>query len=243
MEDSQSGEDGMGLRPPELTSEVKDVQKRPIPRLNSRQQALNKALLEKDTGLSTMYLGALAVLDSENPDRHALAAHDLRELMEKIPKVVEIKLKAQKQTLKSKVIELEILWKRICDKSACRGSRVWKGEIDKFLSGWLKEIDKFFRWFNEHYPRRKAETAATLRGLDGSGRSLPSPLEDLNIKKWEVIRNYFEAVAHHRPIQSPEELSGYQDELEIMLLDLLRPRTFEDFDLIDQIIQEAEGND
>lgn len=243
MEDLQSEKDGVILHPHKLTAEVEDIQKRSTPRLNSQQQTLNKALLERDTGISTMYLGALTVLDSENPDRYALAAHNLRELMEKIPKVVEIKIKAQKETLKSKVIDLKNIWKATCERSNCHDSKVWKGEIDKPLSDWLKEINNFFRWFDEHYPRRKAETAATLRGLDGSGRSLPPPLEDLNIKKWERIRNYFQGVAHHREIQSPEKFSEWQDALEVMLLDLLRPRTYEDFDLIDEIIQEVEGND
>jgi hypothetical protein len=244
MEDFQSDKDGKILRPQKLTAEVEDIQpKRSISRLNSQQQTLNKALLERDTGLSTMYLGALAVLDSENPDRHALAAHGFRELMEKIPRIVEMRIKAGKETLKTKVIYLENLWKATCKSSSCSGSKVWKGEIDKPLSEWLKEINKFFRWFNEHYPRRKAETAATLRGLDSSGRNLPPLLEDLNIRKWEAIRVYFQGVAHHRAIRNPEEFSQWQDALERMLLDLLHPKTYEDFDLIDKIIQEGEGND
>jgi hypothetical protein len=243
MTDPKSDKDDNALHPQQLTTDVDDIQKRSIPRLNNQQQTLNKAILEKDTDLSTMYLGALTVLDSENPDRHALAAHGLRELMEKIPRIVEIRIKAGKDTLKTRVINLESLWKTTCKRSDCRRSKVWKGEIDKHLSKWLKEADKFFRWFNEHRPRRRAETAATLRGLDGSGRILPPPLEDLNIRKWEDIRDYFEGVSHHRTFQSPEEFNQWLDALEVMLLDMLRPRTYEEFDLIDKIIQEGEGND
>jgi hypothetical protein len=233
----------MILRPQKLTAEIEDLQKRALPKLNSQQQTLYKALLERNRNLATMYLGALTVLYNENPDRHALAAHNVRELMEKIPAVADIKIKAQKETLKSKVNHLEGFWKETCERSGCGSSQGWEGKIDTFLLRWLKEIDKFFRWFNEHYPRRKAETAATLRGLDGSGRSLPPPLEDLNISRWESIKDFFQGVAHHRTIQNPEEFSQWQDALEIILLDLLRPRTYEDFDLIDKTIQEGEGND
>lgn len=244
MKDAQSDKDGMILHPQKVTAEVEATSaKLSIPRLNNQQQTLNRTLAEKDTVLSTMYLGALAVLGSENPDRYALAAHGLRELMEKIPRIVEIRIKAGKETLKTKAINLENFWKTACEKSDCCKSNAWKGEIDSHLSKCLKELDKFFRWFNEHFPRRKAETAATLRGLDGSGRRLPSPLEDLNIEKWEAIRHYFQGVAHHRSFPTTEDFSQWRYALEAMLLDLLRPRTYEDFDEIDKIIREGEEND
>ena len=72
------------------------------------QRALLKALETKDKALGSMYYGALKVMnDNGNPDRFALAAHSIRELMEKLPYYLELRLKATKETLKEKVRQLE----------------------------------------------------------------------------------------------------------------------------------------
>jgi hypothetical protein len=56
--------------------------------LPEQQLALYKALLRKHDVLAQMYYGAIKVLtDIDNPERYALAAHDMRELMEKLPKL------------------------------------------------------------------------------------------------------------------------------------------------------------
>ena len=61
------------------------------PILAGQQQALLTALIEKDPHLGVMYLGGLHVLRQEgNPDREALAAHAIRELMEKLPQFVDV---------------------------------------------------------------------------------------------------------------------------------------------------------
>ena len=55
--------------------------------LSAQQRALYEALAEQDKRLAGIYLGSLLVLSQlENPDSLALAAHSLRELMEKLPK-------------------------------------------------------------------------------------------------------------------------------------------------------------
>jgi hypothetical protein len=48
------------------------------------------ALTEKHERLRVMYLGALYVLRSDNPDRFALGAHSIRELIEKLPDHVDL---------------------------------------------------------------------------------------------------------------------------------------------------------
>jgi hypothetical protein len=82
--------------------------------LSGQQQTLLIALNEKDPKAAKMYLGALHVFQQRaNPDRLALAAHGLRELMEKLPKYVDIPARGQAKsqpTLYVKVRELADSW-------------------------------------------------------------------------------------------------------------------------------------
>ena len=62
-----------------------DVQRVPL-ELSGSQRALQNALARRSAVLETMYIGGLTVLrDEANPDRFALCAHSLRELIEKLP--------------------------------------------------------------------------------------------------------------------------------------------------------------
>lgn len=212
--------------------------------LSGQQRALHESLSGKAQSLADMYLGSLTVLsDTRNPDRLALAAHGLRELMEKIPSFVDVRIKAQKEGLKGKVIELDVAWKATVENGNSYNGGTWSGEIDRGLSRFLRKLESFFQWFREHHPRRKAEIAATLEGLDPSGSSLPEPLAALNVETWENIRDFFVDVAHHRrPNTTGNEFSRWLDALERFLVDRLRPRTFPDLDAIDRIIREGEDH-
>ncbi len=63
-----------------------------LPELSVKQQELVDALREKEKDglkIADWYLGALhALANRSNPDRIAQAAHSLRELLEKIPRIL-----------------------------------------------------------------------------------------------------------------------------------------------------------
>lgn len=128
----------------DVSEKVVDVGKsRPL-RLSGQQQALYNALLEKDQGLTNMYYGALMMLNhNSNPDNLALAAHGVRELMEKIPVFVDVQIKAQTESLKGKVLELENFWTATLRKTKCYKSQKWSGQIDVPLL----ECSKDFTYF------------------------------------------------------------------------------------------------
>ena len=152
------------------------------PRLSNQQMILLRVLQTKDERLWSMYYGALKVLnDSNNPERFALAAHSLRELMEKMPLYFDLRMKAMKESLKGKVRELEDIWYDCCEKSTCYKLE-WEGNIDGPLRKLLKSLEEFFRWFKGHHPRRKEEIARAIRRLDPMGLPLPEPIEELNPK-------------------------------------------------------------
>jgi hypothetical protein len=213
-------------------------------RLSGQQRALYQALSEKDDKLARMYSGALTVLgQSQNGDRLALAAHGLRELMEKFPLVLGIEIKAQKESLKAKVIELQECWDDGLKQTQCFREGQWDGDVDVPLKKVLVRISSFFQWLEGHNPRRKEEFINTIRQIDISGRRLPRLLEDLNAEAWEGKRDFFQAVAHHRKYPDDNEFIQWLNALELFLLERLHPRTFADFDLLDEIIGEGESRD
>src|SRR5208337_1047836 len=112
-----------------------------------------------------------------------------------------------------------------------------QGIIIKFLN----KVEEFFEWFGTHHPRRKAEIDETLYKLEGSELRLPPALQKLNVDYWDEIRDYFQAIAHHRKETNIEEFKSFLAALERFLLDRLFPRTFADFEEIDEIIREGES--
>jgi hypothetical protein len=211
--------------------------------LSGQQRALYEALSEKDERLAGMYLGSLLVLRQiENPDLLALAAHGLRELMEKLPRYLDLPVAAKPPSLKEKVRSLLQSWGSAARHSQCLLDPAWSGAIDGPLRKFLKRTQEFFSWFESEHPTRKQQTAKVLRSLDPINRPLPAPIEQLRIEEWDKCHNYFEGVSHHTILLPPEDFTSWLAVLERFLLDRLRPRTFEDHTEIDRIISEGEAN-
>jgi hypothetical protein len=211
--------------------------------LQPQQDALHRALSNTAAKLGTMYMGALVVLDQgSNPDRFALAAHGIRELMEKLPTYLDLPMQAHSESLKSKVREIEDCWGRASGSSMCHKNGDWGGTVDQPLQKFLRSLQSFFSWFSKHHTRRRSETLEAVRKMDCSGRRLPERLEEINVKSWEEIWDFFVSVAHHRRLPDAAEFMQWLDALERFLLDRLSPRVFSDFDEIDKIIGEGEGN-
>ena len=217
---------------------------RPTPlQLSGQQRALYEVLSEKDERLSGMYLGSLLVFRQvENPDSLALAAHGLRELMEKLPRYLDLPVATRPPSLKEKVRSLSKSWSNAERSSERRGNPAWSGAIDGPLQKFLKKTEEFFAWFKLEHPTRRQQTAKILRSLDPMDRPLPTPIEQLRIEEWDKCHDYFEGVSHHTILSSSEKFTPWLVALERFLLDRLRPRTFEDHSELDRIIREGEGN-
>jgi hypothetical protein len=210
--------------------------------LSGQQRALLKALEGHDQGLVVMYRGGLMVLaDANNPDRLSLCAHAIREVMEKLPEYLSVSVKAHQENLKDKVQGLSDAWSAIPTDPAVPRPPGCDGKIDRRLTIFLGKAAEFFQWFFEHHPRRRKEVHGVLERLDGSGRSLPASLAELNVDTWEEMKRFFIAVLHHRKVPTDDEFSRWLDALERFLLDRLLPRTFEDFAEIDALLKE-DGN-
>lgn len=208
--------------------------------LSGQQQALLKALEDRDSNLANMYLGGLKALDSStNPERYAQAAHSMRELMEKLPRLLDVPLTAHGERLGDRVVQVGQVFKSTQSKSTCRAEDgSWSGEIDQHLRSMLQRLDQFFNWFDDHFPRRKQEIHNALVRLEGSGRELPPKLASLKVDAWERYRVFFQSVAHHGRQTDEDAMRRQIGELELFLLDQFLPRTFEDFGEIDALLAE-----
>lgn len=184
----------------------------------------------------------MELADVRNPDAVALAAHAFRELMEKLPEYLEVPMQAHRESLRVQVNQVIDGWSSV--RKIRRGPcRDWNGEIDASLRTFFSLIEGLVSWSEAHLPRRRQEVVGVLHRMDPSGRTVPAPLQDLNVERWGRVHDFFQAVAHHRTIVTRDECAQWVDDLERFLLDRLRPRTFAEFEGIDALIRSGEGRD
>ncbi len=204
---------------------------------DAREKALKKCLDDKSRRLSSMYYGALETLrDSQNPDRFALAAHGLRELMEKLPSEIEVDMPAHRQNMGEKVRELFKQWEKAKEITKCRANGSWQGPIDSHLGNFLGKVETFFDWLKTHIPRRKEEVGQMLDKLDGAGQRLPEFFRTRNVENWDDIHEFFKKVSHHGKETNEAEFAEYRFAIEYTLLNLLQPRPFVEHDELDVLM-------
>lgn len=209
--------------------------------LSGQQRSLLLAFERLDPKLARMYLGALRVLaDEANPDAMPLAAHALREIMEKLPESLDVPLKASAGALSNRVAGLLPIWQKAVNRSSCHSNGEWQGQLDGPLERLLKRLEIFFDWYSANYQTRRGEIAQALRRLDASGGFLPTPLESANLSLWRDLRDFFLTVAHHKHEPTRNEFASRLQEFESFLVDRLQPKTFADFDAIDALLEEVE---
>jgi hypothetical protein len=105
----------------------------------------------------------------------------------------------------------------------------------------LEQLEGFFDWFAADRPARRQRAAALLRELDPGTGTLPAPIESLRVEEWRECTTFFVRAAHHGPC-TEEEFRQWLDVFERFLLDRLVPRTFDNADQLDALIEEGEAN-
>ncbi|MEJ1343127.1 MAG: hypothetical protein RPU64_11140 [Candidatus Sedimenticola sp. (ex Thyasira tokunagai)] len=206
--------------------------------LSSQQRALYGVLTQKDEELTQIYSGALYVFNQkQNPDYLALAAHGIRELLEKFPKIVGIT--PQKPDISSKCQQLADKWEKHALRSECYNNEIFAGAIDEKLHHFLDVAKGFFEWFRGR-PSRRDERTETIRALDMTSFTMPPPIERIRTNELAEYANYFTSVSHHAHTTSEDDFVAHLNQLERFLLDFLLPRTFEDHAEIDALIQAGE---
>src|ERR1043165_1479541 len=95
--------------------------------LSGESLSLHQALFRRSERIARMFLGAhYALRDSLNPERFVLAAHCIRELMEKFPEIVDVSTQAHSEELRAKLTPLEESYQRFESNSKLKFPR-WEG--------------------------------------------------------------------------------------------------------------------
>ncbi|MDE2793176.1 MAG: hypothetical protein OXL34_00010 [Gemmatimonadota bacterium] len=212
--------------------------------LSREQQQLHNALRSYGEELGAMYLGGLHVLhETGNPDCVAQSAHSMRELMEKIGELEPVNAAGSQNAgsmgqkvdqLKRDLVKLKRNTKGYSD------AGVWTGPFNEHLSRFLRKLDIFFDWVEANRQSRREQFQETLFRLDPYERPLPKPLRDLRYDEWKQMNEFFQKTSHHRSFPSRDEFREKIGELELFLAGVLVPRTFDDLNAIDALLQERD---
>lgn len=213
-------------------ADTESVRRPDLVELSGRSRQLWEALANIDEQLGHMYLGALDILQHDaNPDRLALAAHGLRELIEKLPRFLDVPSTVNRGPgIRDQARRLAGEWEKL-GPSAIDDDGALTASGDKLL----KAVGEFCEGVGADPTRRQAATAAVSR-LDLNPLKLPPPIQELHVSEWTAIEGFFIGVSHHTKTTDDDEFEGYLAALDRFLLDRLRPRTFEDFAAIDDLL-------
>jgi hypothetical protein len=214
------------------------------PELTAQQLTFYRAIADRDSDLAGWYLGALAALaNRSNSERLVQAAHSVRELMEKLHRIVDTPVKADSANSLGSVFRvMSDAWIRAKDRSRCFDEQIgWSGEIDNPARAGFEAVEDAIRWKRDNRPPQRDYAEAMTRALDVAVRPLPESVEDPFVSAWVKLSNQFVAWAHHKTIESEEEFLGALYRLERLIIDKLRPETFTDMKTIEALVKEAEG--
>jgi hypothetical protein len=205
-----------------------------------RSQALFEALVELDgkspsphLRLADIYVGALTVRDqTANAEAIVLAAHGMRELMDKMPRVHGIPVRAKELSAESKkLIDAWDLVKRAKhDEEKTERAETFDAAMEGFATS-----------FREPGQGRKKQAEELLFHLDQRGQRLPPTIERHRIAEWSDYESYFQNVSHHTRPTSTSEFDDHVAGLEDFLLSYLRPRTYDDRAKLAAIVEGRAG--
>ena len=209
--------------------------------LSAQQRAVVDSLQRHDSDrypLSRWYLGALYAIDNRyNPDRWSQAGQSLRELLEKLPRVV-LEGDAQVQNRPDFRGQRSRLYTRI-SRDQQRYQDGWEGkEINQHLARTLEEAAAYFRQ-NQQQPGRRDQIQAGVAHIDPLADQMDSATRDRRRDQIISLWQQLEAFAHHHA-SDEESFMRCLRTLERTVLDLLAPITAQDQQEILAILDNAD---
>ena len=217
-------------------------------KLTPLQHRVLKALKGIETNrypLSEWYCGALYTLDNpHNPDRIAQAAQSLRELLEKLPLVVQ-GIDTQGRTsghvgsgFRNMRSDIE---KHILEyKKRCPGE--WQGQkIDNHLAKALRIVEDYLE--RNKQPDRKEKIKKAVTSIDPMADRFDSQIRERKRDRLHRLWRRLEDFAHHSRKLNTESFKTCLEELEATVFDLLAPITAENQRAIQTILNCADRSD
>jgi hypothetical protein len=206
------------------------------------QDALYTSLARRSEKLARIYRGGLLVLaDERNPCRYELAAHCLRELIEKSPLLTSGQAFVTGDGMKNRLSQVRKAYSAVT-RSQKIGTLTSLAAIEGLLRDLLSQLAKFFEWQDLNRPEAAKKTAQNLSALSGSGPPLPSDYFEAEVAGWMQADEYFKNVSHNRCDEvDRDEFLSHMNFIETTLLRRLQPRSVEQLDELDALIREAEN--
>ncbi|MDE0505985.1 MAG: hypothetical protein OXI86_18055, partial [Candidatus Poribacteria bacterium] len=194
-------------------------------KLTPQQQRVLEALIDRETEeypLSQWYLGAYYALENtQNPDRIAQAAQSLRELLEKLPRVV-LGIGVQVRASGLAGVRREIYERILKDKE--RYANGWKGEaINTHLDKTLRKIEDYLD--QNQQPTRKEKVQMAVAALDPMGNRFDRQTQEKKRDEFNGLWKRLENFAHHKTYSDTEEFEVCLKDIERTVFDLLAPIT------------------
>jgi len=208
--------------------------------LSSRQMSFHAALRRRSERLALWYVAAIQTLGSALPDRAALCAHAMRELMEKFPEVAEIEINSPAQAANT-VREIQRAFVHVKKKSAAADG--WTGPIDPQLREFLASLEKKIDDYDLKAMNRQEEARKAYRGLVPAGSTMPKRYEDQYLNRWRELKTFFVKIAHHNAEAEDALVAEKIVEFEQLAGVLVAPEPTDEYDILDRLIKEAEGGD
>jgi hypothetical protein len=153
-------------------------------------------------------------------------------MVDKLPQFLEIPQPEKPPNIKVEINNLKAAW----DNCPSSKQANWDGIVGAPERRFFKKAKKFFDWYAAEHIIRYERNVAMVRNFDPSSHKLPTPLEDMRVKEWRMYSDYFTGIAH---LGDPSELADWLSQFEQFLLNTLVPRTFEDYNAIDDILKEG----
>ena len=204
--------------------------------LTSWQRQVLEALEGTETEkypLSKWYLGAVYALDSPyNPDYLSQAAQSLRELLEKLPLVVQ-ESNVQRGWSGFKGMRSNIEKHISAYKDHYPGD--WKGQkIDNRLAKALRMVEDYLQLNKQ--PTRRERIQRAVEDIDPMVNQLGNKIRETKRDQLLSLWQRLEAFAHHSSEPDEEEFRKCLAELERVVFDLFAPITAQDQKKIQKIL-------
>ena len=189
--------------------------------------------------LGDWYLGALYVIENpNNPDRISQAAQSLRELLEKLPRVVR---GSDVNVYRPNYPDMRrAIFSRLLDDKR-RYREVWK---DKVIDAQLdKTLRKTFRYMElNQQPTRKDQIHIAIRNIDPMADQMGINIQEQKRNALHSLWKLMEGFAHHRlkKEENEQKFRVHLATLEQIVYDLLSPITSQDQDEIQTILNRPE---
>jgi hypothetical protein len=186
------------------------------------------------------YLGACRVLrDESNPDAVALAAHGLREVIEKLPRSFDVPVEAKGYDLNGQVQTLREQWTPMEDDIRSQNAGSWGSVVTPRLRKGLTTVSNFCK---DHAVARPSNREGFDRWNTRHGTEGPVA----SFEEWRDVDRFFKFTAHHRDHDGVlrvtlDDVRAKKARLEEILKRRLQLKPSIAMDQIDRLIAEAEG--